>query len=222
MPDFIRVIVADDHPLVRQGICGYLSIQDDIQIVGECGDGRTAVDLAKKTLPHVVLMDLVMPDMDGLEATRLIREALPETQIILLTSVGDEASILKAAQAGVVAYLLKDVAAEEMLQAVRQAAHGTATLHPRVATVLMKSFGGRPAASSSPLDGLTSRELEILRLVAHGHNNSVIANRLCLSIATVKHHVSSILTKLDIEDRTQATMIAWKHRLVSDQDAESL
>lgn len=204
MADVISVLIADDHPFVRHGLRTYLETLDDLEVVGEASDGAEAVELAGQLLPEVVLMDLVMPELDGVEATRAIRTASPATKVIVLTSFDDDEKVFPAIKAGAAGYLLKDVHPAELADAVRKASRGEALLAPSVAARLMQEVSGeRPPAA-----GLTERELEVLRLIARGMSNKLIARELVVSEKTVKTHVSNILAKLHLADRTQAALYA--------------
>jgi NarL family two-component system response regulator LiaR len=214
MPDPITVMIVDDHDMVRQGAAGYLKAQRDITVVAEAGTGEEAIKLAQEHIPDVVLMDLVMPGMDGVEATRQIKDLSPRTQIIVLTSYHDDEFIFPALQAGAISYLLKDVKASELVEAIRRAAAGEATLHPRIAGRLVQEFQSEDLTTSSPFTVLTEREIEVLRLIARGHNNEKIAEELVISVGTVKGHVSNILGKLHLADRTQAAVFAWQEGIV--------
>lgn len=214
----ITVLIVDDHTVVRQGIRAFLATQSDIQVVGEAASGREAVRLVMEHVPDVVLMDLVMPEMDGVEATRQIRRISPRTQVIVLTSYHDDEHIFPAIRAGAISYLLKDVGADELADAVRKAARGEAVLHPRVAArVIQELHGLEGERSASPFADLTERELEVLRLIAEGLSNAQIAARLVISEKTVKSHVSNILSKLHLADRTQAAVYAWKQGLMKQE-----
>jgi len=209
MADVISVLIADDHPFVRHGLRSYLDTLDDVEVVGEAPDGFEAVALASQLLPDVVLMDLVMPELDGVAATRAIREASPTTKVIVLTSFADDEMVFPAIKAGATGYLLKDVRPSELAEAVRKASRGEALLAPPVAARLMQEVAGeRPAAT-----GLTDRELEVLRLIARGMSNKQIAHQLVVSEKTVKTHVSNILAKLHLADRTQAALYAVREGL---------
>jgi NarL family two-component system response regulator LiaR len=209
MPDVISVLIADDHPFVRHGLRTYLETLEDMDVAGEAADGAEAVELAGRLLPDVVLMDLVMPELDGIEATRQIKAASPATKVIALTSFDDDEKVFPAIKAGAAGYLLKDVRPAELAEAVRKASRGEALLAPSVAAKLMQEVAGeRPAAS-----GLTDRELEVLRLIARGLPNKQIAQELVVSDKTVKTHVSNILAKLHLADRTQAALYAVREGL---------
>jgi two-component system, NarL family, response regulator LiaR len=209
MADVISVLIADDHPFVRHGLRTYLETLDDLEVVGEACDGAEAVELAGRLLPEVVLMDLVMPELDGVEATRAIRAASPATKVIVLTSFDNDEKVFPAIKAGAAGYLLKDVHPAELAEAVRKASRGEALLAPSVAARLMQEVSGeRPAAAD-----LTERELEVLRLIARGMSNKLIARELVVSEKTVKTHVSNILAKLHLADRTQAALYAVREGL---------
>jgi two-component system, NarL family, response regulator LiaR len=227
----IRVLIVDDHAVVRQGLRTFLELQDDpaslaIEVVGEAADGAQAVELARRLQPDVVLLDLVMPVMGGIEAIPRIIEDSPRSRVIILTSFGEEDKLLPAIRAGAQGYLLKDIPPNELVQAVRSAYLGKVQLHPDIARTLMAAVATRespPAAPTpsahfapAPPDELTERELEVLRLIAAGLNNRQIADRLVISEKTVKTHVSSILGKLRVEDRTQAAVYALRHGLASE------
>ncbi len=210
----ISVLLVDDHALVRAGVRGYLEAQPDIEVVGEAADGLAAVNLATEHVPDIVLMDLVMPGMDGIEATHRIRTASPRTQVVVLTSFHEDASIFPAIRAGALSYLLKDVGPDEVAAAVRRAARGEAVVHPRVAARLMASVRGDSEQSLNPYVDLTEREQEVLRLIADGMSNAEIASSLSIGEKTVKGHVSNILGKLYLQDRTQAAVYAWREGFV--------
>ncbi len=220
MSEPITVLIVDDHEMVRHGAVGYLQAQADISVVAEAGSGEEAVRLASKYIPDVVLMDLVMPGMDGVEATRRVKDTSPRTQIIVLTSYHEDAYIFPALKAGAVSYLLKDVKARELVEAIRRAARGEATLHPRVAARLVEQFSGREADPGNPFNLLTEREMEVLKLIARGFTNNQIAKHLVVSVGTVKGHVSNILSKLQLADRTQAAVYAWREGLIRRDEAD--
>jgi NarL family two-component system response regulator LiaR len=214
MPDPITVMIVDDHEMVRRGASGYLEAQPDIEVVAEAELGEEAVRLAREHVPHVVLMDLVMPGMDGVEATRKVKDVSPRSQIIVLTSYHQDEHIFPALQAGAISYLLKDVKAGELVEAIRRAAQGEATLHPRVAARVIQAFRGGDVDQSSPFTTLTERELDVIKLIARGFTNRKIAEELVISEGTVKGHVSNILSKLHLADRTQAAVYAWQEGIV--------
>jgi two-component system, NarL family, response regulator LiaR len=210
----ITVMIVDDHEMVRRGICGYLKAQPDIAVVAQAGSGEEALDLVQEFIPDVILMDLVMPGMDGVETTRKIKNASPRSQIVILTSFHQDEYIFPALQAGAISYLLKDVKAVELLEAIRRAARGEATLHPRIASRVIKTFQSLETKEASPFTMLTEREMEILKMIAKGQANDQIAEELVISVGTVKGHVSNILSKLHLVDRTQAAAYAWQEGIV--------
>ena len=214
MTEPLTVMIVDDHEMVRHGAAGYLAAQEDIQIVGEAESGEEAVCLAQETVPDVVLMDLVMPGMDGVEATRKIKDLSPRTQIIILTSYHEDEHIFPALQAGAISYLLKDVKAAELVDAIHRAARGEATLHPRIAERVLKEFRAEDPDAQRLFFALTEREMEVLKLIALGQTNQKIADQLVITVGTVKGHVSNILSKLQLADRTQAAVYAWQEGLI--------
>ncbi len=207
----IRVAIVDDHAVVRQGLRFILEHQADISVVGESGDGEQAIALAADLIPEVMLLDLLMPRMDGIAAIREIKRLTPATQIIILTSYYEDDLIFNVIKAGALSYLLKDTNPQDLIAAVRVAAQGESRLHPIVATRVLREMH---AHEHSPLNDLTPRELEVLSQIARGRSNSEIANALVISEGTVKMHVSNILSKLHLADRTQAAIYALQKRLV--------
>lgn len=206
----ISVVIADDHVLVRQGIRAFLETHPDIAIVGEADDAPSAVAICDKEKPQVALVDMVMPG-GGISATRDIRTASPTTQVVLLTSFEDAQQIVAAIQAGALSCLLKDIDGDGLADALRKAAKGEATLHPRIAGHLMDALRrGVVAPGTEILESLSQREREVLRLMADGLSNSHIATQLGIAEKTVKTHVSNVLAKLGVADRTQAAVYAWK------------
>jgi NarL family two-component system response regulator LiaR len=211
----IKVLIVDDHRVVRQGLRTFLELQDDVVVVGEAGDGVTAVDMVRQFEPDVVLMDLVMPRLDGIDATRQVKSSGSHTKVIALTSFTDDDKVFPAIQAGASSYLLKDVSPDDLVEAIRAVHRGEARLHPAIAQRLMEQVAQQTGPShEAPADDLTEREREVVRLVAQGHSNSEIAQALFISDKTVKTHVSHILSKLDLQDRTQLAIYAIKHGLV--------
>lgn len=206
----ISVMLVDDHRVVRQGVRAFLQAQPDISVVAEAEEGETAVSLAAEHAPDVVLMDLKMPGMDGVEATRRVKQASPRTQIIVLTSYHQDEHIFPAIRAGALSYMLKDVGPEELAAAVRKAAGGEAVLHPSVAARVVQEIHGSREETFNPFTELSEREMEVLKLVADGMSNGEIAEMLVISEKTVKSHVSNILGKLHVADRTQAAVYAWR------------
>ena len=214
MSEAITVLLVDDHQLVRQGVRAFLDTQPDIAVVGEADSGQAAVTLAEQYAPDVILMDLMMPGMDGVEATRRVKQISPRTQIIVLTSYHQDEHIFPAIRAGALSYVLKDVGPVELANAVRKAAAGEAVLHPRVAARVVQELHGTRSEGVNPFTELSEREMETLHLIADGLNNSEIAERLTISDKTVKSHVSNILSKLHLADRTQAAVYAWREGVV--------
>jgi two-component system, NarL family, response regulator LiaR len=209
--DAVRVMVVDDHAVVREGLRNFLGVLPGIDLVGEAASGAEAIALAPKAKPQVVLMDLMMPEMDGIEATRRLREAHPEMKVIVLTSFADDDRLFPALRAGAVAYLLKDVRPKELAEAIAAAARGEVRLHPDVTKRLMSEVSG--GASKRLEDELTERERDVLRCIARGRSNKEIGEDLFISEKTVKTHVGAILDKLGVADRTQAALYAVKHGL---------
>jgi NarL family two-component system response regulator LiaR len=214
MPRDVRVLIVDDHRLVREGLRTYLELIEGIRIIGEAKNGIEAIDQVQKHEPDIVLMDLVMPDMDGIEATRKIQELHPNTKVIVLTSFTDDENVFPAIQAGASGYLLKDISPSDLSQAIRAVNEGEKQLHPEITKKLMDQFVNPNIEHIFDLEDLTPRETDVLRLIAQGMSNKEIANALTISEKTVKTHVSSILNKLDLVDRTQAAIFALKKRLV--------
>lgn len=210
----IKVLLVDDHEIVRKGVAALLETEDDIQVVGEATNGREALDKVAELEPRVILMDLVMPEMDGVEATRTIRERHPEAQILVLTSFGGDDKLFPAIKAGALGYLLKDTRPDDLVHAIRQAAEGHSALNPSVARRLLKEFS-REAMASAPTEPLTERETEVLSLLARGLTNEQVGAKLFISEATVRTHVSHILAKLGLTNRTQAALYALREGLVS-------
>ncbi|MEM8531399.1 MAG: response regulator transcription factor [Chloroflexota bacterium] len=214
----VRVLIIDDHSVVRRGLCAFLTTYSEIEVIGEASGGVEGVEMAKQLVPDVALMDLLMPEMDGIEATRQLKAVSPSTQVIVLTSYSDDERIFPAIKAGALSYLLKDVEPNELVRAIQAAHHGEATLHPTVATRLMKELTGE--TRTSPLDELTDRERDVLSCIARGMSNAEIANSLMIGERTVKTHVSNILSKLHLQDRTQAALFALRERLVPLDDQQ--
>jgi two-component system, NarL family, response regulator LiaR len=206
----IRVMLVDDHTMVRRGLATFLKIFDDLQLVGEAESGEAAIQLCAEVLPDVILMDMVLPEMDGAASTRAIRQRFPQVQVIALTSFKTGDLVRNALEAGAIGYLLKDVSADELVHAIRSAHAGRATLSPEVAQTLVD-------AANEPRPGLnlTERELEVLALMVEGLNNTQIAGKLTVSPSTIKSHVSNILSKLGVASRTEAVTLALRNHIVS-------
>lgn len=209
MTEPITVLLVDDHSIVRQGVRTFLELQPDMLVIGEAENGAHAVQLAADYAPDVVLMDLKLPEMDGIAATRGVVQVSPRTQVIVLTSYHEDEHIFPAIRAGAISYVLKDIRPTELAAVVRKAAAGEAVLHPRVARRLMQEVNGTRAAADA-VTALTEREIEVLRLVGEGLSNADIGARLVISEKTAKSHISNILSKLHLVDRTQAAVYAWR------------
>ncbi|MCZ0756937.1 response regulator transcription factor [Anoxybacillus sp. J5B_2022] len=206
----IKVLLIDDHEMVRLGVSAYLSAQPDMEVVGEAESGEKGVELALQLRPDMILMDLVMEPMDGIEATKQIISAWPEAKIMIVTSFLDDDKVYPAIEAGAVSYMLKTSKASEIANAIRATFHGQSVFEPEVTGKMMNNR----RKQSLPHEQLTSREMEVLLLIAQGKTNQEIAEELFISLKTVKVHVSNILAKLDVQDRTQAVIYAFKHGLV--------
>ncbi len=210
----IRVLIVDDHVIVRKGIRALLAMQPDVEVVGEAGDGREALARAEEWRPDVVLMDLMMPEMDGIEATREITSRFAETRVVVLTSFAADDKVFPALKAGALGYLLKDSGPAELLGSIRQVYRGESSLHPAIARKVLHELT-RPVERAKTAESLTDRELEVLRLIAQGLGNQEIADKLVVTEATVRAHVSNILGKLHLASRTQAALYALKEGLAS-------
>jgi NarL family two-component system response regulator LiaR len=211
MKTMINVVFVDDHEMVRIGVSAYLSAQPDIKVIGEADNGRDAIDLVLKLKPDIVLMDLVMEEMDGIEATKRIVEKWPDAKIIIVTSFLDDDKVYPAIEAGATSYLLKTSKASDIAKAIRSTYSGRSVLEPEVTEKVMARMKNK---QSRPLhDELTNREMEVLLLMARGKSNQEIADELFIALKTVKVHVSNILSKLEVQDRTQAVIYAFQHNL---------
>lgn len=211
----IKILFADDHEMVRIGVSAYLSAQPDMEVIAEANDGKEAVEKALTLKPDVILMDLVMKDMDGIEATKRILKEWPEAKIIIVTSFIDDEKVYPALEAGAMSYLLKTSKASKIAEAIRKTYEGQSILEPEVTGKLMTKMRKK---EENLHDQLTEREMEILLLIAEGKSNQEIADELFIALKTVKVHVSNILSKLQVNDRTQAVIYAFKHNLVSPKD----
>ncbi len=214
MGERISVMIVDDHEVVRKGVRAYLESTPDFRVVGEAASGREALELVATLVPDVILMDLIMPDMDGIETTRAIKKISPRSQIVVLTSFHEDAHIFPALKAGAISYLLKDVKMEDLAAALQRAARREVTFHPVVAARVLHSIRREDPTEELLYAELTERELEILKLIANAQTNSQIAEQLVISEYTVKGYVSNILSKLHLSDRTQAAVYAWEKGLV--------
>lgn len=215
----IRVLVTDDHPIAREGVCALLSTEADIEVAGQAKNGREAIALEERLQPDVILMDLVMPEIDGIEAIRRITARNPKARILVLTSFAADDKVFPAIKAGALGYLLKDSSPEELISAIRQVHIGQPSLHPSIARRMLQEFS-RPVSKEPSPDPLTEREIEVLKAVAKGHSNREIAGELVVSEATVRTHVSNILSKLHLASRTQAALFALREGLANLNDAD--
>jgi two-component system, NarL family, response regulator LiaR len=217
-PNSIRVFIAEDHAIVRKGIRSLLTLEPDLEVVGEAGNGREAVEQAGSLDPDVILMDLVMPELDGIQAIQQIKTGHPDAKILVLSSFSTDDKIFPAIKAGAMGYLLKDSDPAELVKAIRQVNAGECSLHPIVARKVLQELSQPP--KNSPTDQpLTGREVEVLRMVAQGKSNRQISDELVLSLGTVRAHLSNILGKLHLASRTQATLYALREGLASLDDA---
>jgi DNA-binding NarL/FixJ family response regulator len=214
MGEMISVIIVDDHEIVRKGIRAYLESTSEFTVVGDAGSGREAIQLVAELVPDVVLMDLIMPDMDGIQTTREIKKISPRSQIVVLTSFHEDVHIFPALRAGAISYILKDVRMEDLADVLRRAARREVTFHPLVAERVLRSIRGEDPVEGLLYAELTEREMEVLKLIANALTNSQIAEQLVISESTVKGYVSNILSKLHLVDRTQAAVYAWQKGLV--------
>lgn len=219
MADTIRLVIVDDHAVVRQGLKAFLATEEDIEILGEASNGREAVAQTGKLMPDVVLMDLVMPELDGIGATAAIKQQYPGIEVLVMTSFIEDEKVFGAMRAGATGYVLKDADPEEVVSAIRSAAHGESPLDPRVVRRLMQEFTPAKPKPESTQEQLSEREIEVLKLVARGYSNQLIAEHLIISPKTAKTHVSNILSKLGLASRTQAAVYALKEGLVSPEEA---
>ncbi len=213
MGEQISVMIVDDHEVVRKGIRAYLDTTPEFVVVGEASSGREAIERVPDLVPDVILMDLIMPDMGGVQATREIKRISPRSQIVVLTSFHEDVHIFPALKAGAISYILKDVKMDELAVALQRAARGEVTFHPLVAERVLRSVLHEDMTEEPLYAELTSRELEVLRLIADAQTNSQIAQQLTISEYTVKGYVSNILSKLHLADRTQAAVYAWQNGL---------
>ncbi len=210
----IRVLLVDDHNMVRLGLKAYFSTLADIEVAGEAASGEEAVELAASLAPDVILMDLIMPGMDGVEATRRVKKACPSCQVIVVTSYHEDEHIFPAIRAGALSYVLKDIDPDELAEAIRLAHAGEAVINPRVAARMVKELGGLRGDAVNPFRDLSEREQDVLKQIAAGRSNREIGEALFISEKTVKSHITSILNKLHLSDRTQAAVYAWQEGIV--------
>jgi DNA-binding NarL/FixJ family response regulator len=212
--DPITILIVDDHAVVRRGARAFLEAQPDFAVVGDVGSGGEAVLLAADLAPDIVLMDLVMPGMDGVQATRLVKQKSPCSQVIVLTSYHEDEHIFPAIRAGALSYLLKDISLPDLADAIRKAARGEVVMHPHIAARVVQELEGAAHHDMASFAHLSEREREVLHLIAEGLSNADIAERLVLSEKTVKSHMRNILGKLHFADRTQAAIFAWRQGLM--------
>jgi len=216
------ILIVDDHEVVRKGVRSYLETVPDFQVVGEASSGEEGIELVSELIPDIVLLDLIMPGIDGVESTRRIKKISPRTQVVVLTSYHEDVHIFPALKAGAISYILKDMKMEKLVEALQRAVRGEVTLHPRVAARVLQNIRGEYEEEQPLFTELTDRELDVLKLIANGMTNSQIAEELVISENTVKGHVSNILSKLHVADRTQVAVYAWQRGLVQrDQMGEN-
>ncbi len=209
------ILIADDHEVVRNGIRSYLETIPDMQVVGEASSGEETLNLVAELIPDILLLDLIMPGMDGIEITRRVKHISPRTQVVVLTSYHDDVHIFPALKAGAISYILKDMKMEKLVDVLRRAAQGEVTLHPLVASRVLQNIRGENGEEQPLFTELTERETGVLKLIANGLTNSQIAQKLVISENTVKGHVSNILSKLHLADRTQVAVYAWQQGIVN-------
>ncbi|MCH1626047.1 response regulator [Ferdinandcohnia quinoae] len=209
----IRILIADDHPIVRRGLVFFLRTQKDFEIIGEATNGHEAVQLATSLTPDLILMDLVMPEMDGIQATRLIKKEQPDIKIMMLTSFSDQDHVIPALEAGASGFQLKDIQPDELVLSIKKMMSGENQLHPRATTHLLDSLSKKNIQKRDLLQELTKRELDVLKEIAKGKSNKEIASALFITEKTVKTHVSNLLSKLELTDRTQAALFAVRNQI---------
>jgi DNA-binding NarL/FixJ family response regulator len=210
----IRILIADDHHVVRRGLAFFLKTQKDIEIIGEAGNGKEAVELARTLKPDLILMDLVMPEIDGIQATKMIKSEMAEIKIMMLTSFSDQDHVIPALEAGASGYQLKDIEPDELIKCIRKIMSGENQLHPKATSHLLANLSNKESNEKNSLEQLTKRELDVLKEIARGKSNKEIASTLFITEKTVKTHVSNLLAKLELADRTQAALFAVKNQLV--------
>jgi DNA-binding NarL/FixJ family response regulator len=214
MTEPINILIVDDHEVVRKGVRSYLETLPDFRVVGEASSGEKGIEMVTELIPDIVLLDLIMPGMDGVETTRQIKKISPRTQVVVLTSYHEDVHIFPALKAGAISYILKDMKMEKLVEALHRAVRGEVTLHPRVAARVLQNIRGEHDEGQPLFTDLTEREHDVLKLIANGMTNSQIAEKLVISENTVKGHVSNILSKLHVADRTQVAVYAWQRGLV--------
>lgn len=209
------ILIADDHEVVRNGIRSYLETISDFHVVGEASSGEETLTMVSELIPDIVLLDLIMPGMDGIETTRRIKQISPRTQVVVLTSYHEDVHIFPALKAGAISYILKDMKMEKLAEVLHRAVQGEVTLHPRVAARVLQNIRGENGEEQPLFTELTDRETDVLKLIANGLTNSQIADKLVISENTVKGHVSNILSKLHLADRTKVAVYAWQQGIVN-------
>jgi NarL family two-component system response regulator LiaR len=214
MKKSISILIVDDHEVVRNGMRSYLETLPDFTVVGEAASGEEAIEMVSELIPDIVLMDLIMPGMDGIETTRRVKQISPRTQVVVLTSYHEDIHSFPALKAGAISYILKDMKMEKLVDVLHRAIQGEVTLHPRVASRVLQNLRGEDGEEPQLIAELTERELDVLKLIAAGLSNTQIAGKLFISENTVKGHVSNILSKLHLADRTQVAVFAWQKGIV--------
>lgn len=210
----ISILLVDDHEVVRRGLRTFLETVPELNVIGEAGSGEEAVAIIQERIPDVVLLDLIMPGIDGVDTTRQIKKISPRTQVVILTSFHDDSHIFRALKAGATSYVLKDMRMERLAEVIIKASKGEVVLHPRIAARVLENLRDDSRHNPQLFNELTERELDVLRMIASGLTNPQIANKLSLSEHTIKGHVRNILAKLQLVDRTQAVVFAWQSGLV--------
>ena len=214
MQNPITIILADDHEVVRKGVRSYLETIPTLSVVGEASSGEETVEMVREHIPDIVLLDLIMPGMEGVETIRSIKNISPRTQVVVLTSYHEDAHIFPALKAGAISYILKDIRMDKLVDAIKRALQGEVTLHPLVAARVLRNIRGESPDEQPLFTDLSDRELDVLKLIANGMTNSQIAEKLFITENTVKGHVSNILSKLHLADRTQVAVYAWQKGIV--------
>ncbi|WP_040203282.1 response regulator [Neobacillus jeddahensis] len=210
----IRILIADDHHVVRRGLVFFLRTQKEFEIIGEAANGKEAIELAKLLNPDLILMDLVMPEMDGIQATKIIKQKQPNIKIMMLTSFSDQDHVIPALEAGASGFQLKDIQPDELVISIKKMIGGETQLHPKATSQLLANLSNKNGQGKNLFEELTNRELDVLKEIAKGKSNKEIAGSLFITERTVKTHVSNLLAKLELADRTQAALYAVKHKLV--------
>lgn len=210
----IRILIADDHHVVRRGLAFFLRTQNDLDVIGEAANGKEAVELAKSLKPDLILMDLVMPEMDGIQATSIIKKEQPEIKVMMLTSFSDQDHVIPALEAGASGFQLKDIQPDELVTSIKRIMSGENQLHPKATSHLLANLSSKHKPERDLIEELTKRELDVLKEIAKGKSNKEIAAALFITEKTVKTHVSNLLAKLELADRTQAALYAVRNHLV--------